>query len=73
MELVIGRELEIRGSHGLAAADYGPLLAMAVAGRIRPAVMVRRVISLAEAPAALTAMGEFPSAGVTVIGDFSCR
>jgi alcohol dehydrogenase len=73
MELVIGRELEIRGSHGLAAADYGPLLALAAAGKIRPAAMVQRVISLAEAPAALTAMGEFPSPGVTVIGEFSTR
>jgi hypothetical protein len=35
--------------------------------------MVQRVISLAEAPAALTAMGEFPSPGVTVIGEFSTR
>jgi alcohol dehydrogenase len=73
MELVISRELEIRGSHGLAAADYGPLLAMAAAGQIRPAAMVQRVISLAEAPAALAGMDEFPSPGVTVIGDFSSR
>ena len=42
MELVIGRELEIRGSHGMAAADYGPLLELAVSGKIRPEAMVRQ-------------------------------
>ncbi len=67
MELVIARELEICGSHGLAAADYGPLLAMAAVGKIAPQVMVRRVITLAEAPAALAAIGAFATAGVTVI------
>ena len=34
MELVIGRELEIYGSHGLAAADYRPLLELVIAGKI---------------------------------------
>jgi alcohol dehydrogenase len=67
MELVIAREIEIRGSHGLAAADYGPLLALAAVGKIKPSALIHRVITLAEAPAALAAMGESSSPGITMI------
>lgn len=67
MELVIARELEIYGSHGLAAVDYAPLLALVGAGKLRPRQLVRRTISLAEAPAALAEMGEFRNPGVTMI------
>ena len=67
MELVIGRELEIYGSHGLAAADYGPLLALALAGQLVPRQLVHRLIPLEEAPQALAEMGDFRYPGVTVI------
>jgi alcohol dehydrogenase len=67
MELVIGRELEIYGSHGLAAADYGPLLALVLAGKLAPRQLVHRLIPLAEAPQALAEMGDFRHPGVTVI------
>lgn len=67
MELVIARELQIYGSHGLAAADYGPLLAMATSGAIRPRELVGRLAGLQEAPALLAACGRFDQQGVTVI------
>ncbi|HMO86066.1 MAG TPA: zinc-binding dehydrogenase, partial [Lacipirellulaceae bacterium] len=68
MELVIARELRLYGSHGLAAADYGPLLDLAAAGAIDPRAMVQRVISLADAPAALAEMDQSGrTAGVTVV------
>ena len=70
LELVIGRELEIYGSHGLAAADYGPLLELVVTGKIPVREMVRRTISLDEAPAALAEMGHFGGPGITVIDRF---
>lgn len=70
MELVISRELEILGSHGLAAADYGPLLDLATSGRIPVRSMVSRTISLDEAPAALAEMGQFGGPGITVIDRF---
>lgn len=70
MELVIGRELEIYGSHGLAAADYGPLLDLVVAGKIPAREMISRTISLDEAPAALVDMGQFGGPGITVIDRF---
>ena len=71
MELVIGRELEIYGSHGLAAADYSPLLNLILAGKLPVASLVRRKISLAEAPAALVEMGNFGDPGITVINHFT--
>ncbi|MBA4104387.1 MAG: alcohol dehydrogenase [Pirellula sp.] len=70
MELVIGRELEIYGSHGLAAADYGPLLKFVVTGKIPVRDMVRQTISLDQAPAALAEMSQFGGPGITVIDRF---
>ena len=70
MELVIGRELELYGSHGLAAADYQPLLNLILEGKLPLSSMVKRRISLAEAPAALAAMGSFGEPGITVIDRF---
>jgi alcohol dehydrogenase len=66
MEIVVSRELEIRGSHGMAAADYEPLLALAVSGKIRPAAMVREVLPLDAAMDALPRMEQFRGAGITV-------
>ena len=67
MDLVIARELELLGSHGMAARAYPELLALVETGRLRPGDLVTREIGLDEAPAALTAMGEGGGAGVTVI------
>ena len=68
MDLVLSRELEIIGSHGLAAHDYPEMLARVVDGRLRPDRLVGRTIPLGQAPAAMVAMGG-PSigAGMTVI------
>jgi alcohol dehydrogenase len=68
MDLVIARELEILGSHGMAAHDYAAMLASTSEGRLDPSRLVRRTIVLDEAPAALMAMDE-PSTvpGMTII------
>jgi alcohol dehydrogenase len=67
MELVIARELEIRGSHGLAATDYAPLLQLIVSGRLPVQRLVQRTIRLDEAPGEMAAMGQFVRSGITVI------
>ena len=68
MDLVVARELEILGSHGMAAHDYAAMLASIAAGRLDPSRLIGRTISLAEAPATLMAMdGPQPTAGMTVI------
>lgn len=68
MARVIALELELVGSHGMAAHDYGQLLALVSSGRLRPDLLVTRRIGLDEAGPALAAMGEpgYP-AGVTVV------
>lgn len=67
MDLVIARELELRGSHGMPAHAYPEMLALVTAGRLRPDTLVRRRISLADACAALPAMDTAPSHGITVV------
>jgi alcohol dehydrogenase len=68
MDRVIARELEILGSHGMAAHEYPEMLARIADGRLRPDRLVGRTITLDEAPAAIVAMGEpATGAGMTVI------
>lgn len=67
MDLVIANELEILGSHGMAAHEYPAMLAHIAAGDIDPRVLVGRTIYLDEAPEALATMDAAASAGMTVI------
>lgn len=67
MDRVIAHELEIRGSHGMQAFRYGPMMAMIEQGRLAPQRLVGKKITLDEAPAALMAMDKFESSGITVI------
>jgi D-arabinose 1-dehydrogenase-like Zn-dependent alcohol dehydrogenase len=68
MDLVVARELELYGSHGMAARDYPPMMAMVADGTLRPGLLVGRVIGLEEAGRALAAMdGPAEGAGMTVI------
>jgi alcohol dehydrogenase len=68
MDLVIARELEIYGSHGMSARDYPAMLAQIADGTLRPARLVGSVIGLEQAGAALAAMdGPGAAAGMTVI------
>lgn len=69
MSLVVSRELEIHGSHGMAAHEYPAMLAEVAAGRLRPDRLVGRIIGLDDVPAALVAMSEPAAAtsGMTII------
>ena len=68
MERVIGYELDLLGSHGMAAADYPPMLDLVARGALRPDLLVRRTISLDDAPAALADLDQPAGpAGMTVI------
>ncbi|MEW2245885.1 zinc-dependent alcohol dehydrogenase family protein [Streptomyces sp. NPDC014776] len=63
----IALELELLGSHGMAAHTYPAMLELVRAGTLRPDLLVTSTIPLADAPAALAAMGTAAGAGVTVI------
>lgn len=67
MERVIGWELEILGSHGMAAHAYPPMMELVRSGALRPDLLVSSTIPLDGAPAALAAMGTAPGPGITII------
>ncbi len=67
LHLVVGGELELLGSHGMAAHDYPQLLSLVTAGLLRPERLVTRTIGLDEAGAALAAMGDAAGSGVTLV------
>jgi threonine dehydrogenase-like Zn-dependent dehydrogenase len=64
----VGEQVEIYGSHGMAAHEYPPMLALVADGTLRPDLLLGKVIGLEEAATALAAMDRLsPSAGMTVI------
>ena len=67
MGLVIGRELEVLGAHGMAAHAYPEMLGLVAAGRLRPDRLVTSRIGLSEAPQALVDMSDASPVGITVI------
>jgi D-arabinose 1-dehydrogenase-like Zn-dependent alcohol dehydrogenase len=67
MHTVIGRELSVHGSHGMAAADYPRLLADIAAGLLDPAQFIARTITLGDAPGALVEMSAGTEPGITII------
>ncbi|MBA3906870.1 MAG: zinc-dependent alcohol dehydrogenase family protein [Pseudonocardiales bacterium] len=67
MDRVIAYELELYGSHGMAARDYPPMLELVVSGALRPGLLVGRVIPLEAAPRALAEMGSDAASGITVV------
>lgn len=67
IDKVIGRELEIFGSHGMQAHRYGEMLEMIQKGRLQPQKLIGKTVSLAESVTELANMDSFNSTGVTVI------
>jgi D-arabinose 1-dehydrogenase-like Zn-dependent alcohol dehydrogenase len=67
MARAIALELELLGSHGMAAHTYAPMLELVRAGILHPDRLVTSTITLDAVPEALAAMGTAPGAGVTVI------
>ena len=67
MDRVIGWELDLLGSHGMAARDYPPLMELVATGRLRPQDLVERTIGLAEAAELLPRFDSALLAGMTMI------
>ncbi|MEO6941812.1 MAG: zinc-dependent alcohol dehydrogenase family protein [Terrimesophilobacter sp.] len=67
MDIVIAKELELLGSHGMAVHEYPAMLKEIASGRIDPGILVGQTITLSEAPHALATMDANPSPGMTVI------
>ena len=64
---VIRDELEVLGVHGLSASRFGEVFALMQAGRLDPAAMITRRLTLADVPTAVPAMGAFAQPGVSVV------
>lgn len=70
MDLVVARELEIYGSHGIQAHRYGVLLGMVASGKLHPERLITGRISLAQGVEFLQKMDRFPGTGINVITTF---
>jgi alcohol dehydrogenase len=67
MSEVIGRELQLFGSHGMQAHEYPTMLSYISSGKVNPGMLIGKTVSLQEGAAELMQMGEFPQTGITVI------
>jgi D-arabinose 1-dehydrogenase-like Zn-dependent alcohol dehydrogenase len=67
MDRVIAWELDVLGSHGMAAVDYPPMLAMIDRGDLQPQRLVERTVGLGEAGALLPVMDSAAPAGITLV------
>ena len=67
---IIGRELEIIGSHGMQAHRYPEMLEMIRLGKLEPQKLIGKAVSLDESTEVLMTMNDFAGSGVTVIDRF---
>lgn len=67
MARVIAWELDVLGSHGMAAADYPPMLELIRTRALQPQRLVERTIGLEEAAALLPGFDRATVAGMTII------
>jgi len=70
MEQVIGRELEIIGSHGMQAHRYSEMMELITSGTLQPQRLISATVGLEDAPGILETMNDFKSTGITVIDRF---
>ncbi|MFP5218142.1 MAG: zinc-dependent alcohol dehydrogenase family protein [Actinomycetes bacterium] len=67
MDRVIGWELDVLGSHGMAAVDYPEMLSLIESGALRPEALVERVIDLHAAADLLPGFDRSSLTGMTMI------
>ncbi len=70
MDMVIAKELEILGSHGMQAHAYPKMLKLIAKGKLQPQKLINSTLTLEEAAEALPAMNQFQHQGVSVIDRF---
>ena len=70
MGKIVAQELELLGSHGMAAWEYPQIFSMIKAGKLSPEKLIGKTISLEEAAKALPELDKYREAGVMVVDDF---
>jgi alcohol dehydrogenase len=67
MARIIAWELDLLGSHGMAARDYPEMLVLVASGVLNPSLLVKREVGLAEGTIALTELDNQAFGGITII------
>lgn len=67
MGAVIANELEIIGSHGMAAHQYQSIFQLIDAGKLKPSLLINKIVSLEEGVIELMQLNNFSNKGVTII------
>lgn len=67
MDRVIAWELDVLGSHGMAAVDYPAMLTQVESGALRPQDLVERVVGLTEGARRLSSFESSSPVGITLI------
>jgi alcohol dehydrogenase len=67
IDKLIGRELELIGSHGMQAYRYPEMLEMIRAGRLQPHKLIGKTVSLEQSASELAEMNTFGGVGSTII------
>jgi len=67
LDRVIGWELDVLGSHGMAAADYAGMLDLVASGAVSPRSLIGSHVGLAEAALLLPAAASAPPVGIAVL------
>ena len=70
MARVAGWELELIGSHGIAASDFPAILELVRAGKLNPELLIERECNLEEGAAAIMAMDAGSPLGMTMVTSF---
>lgn len=66
-DLVVAKELVIRGSMGMSARRFPGMLSMIETGKLRPSKLVSEKVPLEKTSDVLATMGGFGTTGVSVI------
>jgi len=67
MSRVIGWEIEILGSHGMAAVNYPKILSLVASGKLNPQDLISREVSLKVGAEELRKMENSKNSGITII------
>jgi len=70
MDIVVSRELQIFGSHGMQAYRYDAMMAMIETGKIAPQKLIGKHVSLQEAVPLLATLDRATDIGISVIDRF---
>ncbi len=70
LDMVVFKELDIRGSSGNPQSQYGELLGLVASGKLNPTALVARTVALNEVGSVLHDMDSFKTNGYVIITDF---